>query len=79
MSNHKNHRRSEDARTEHGPRWENPDPGKGCNSTHVARCRSYWKKLKNRTLRRTGNISPKYHSMGVGLPEVPEIDNGDVA
>ncbi len=36
MSNHTNHRR-EEKRTETGPRWENHNPGKGCNSTHVAR------------------------------------------
>jgi hypothetical protein len=37
MSNHTNHRRGEEKRTEHGPSYENHNPGKGCNSTHVAR------------------------------------------
>lgn len=48
MSNHTNHRRGEKYRTEHGPRWENPDPGAGCNSTHVARARKGWKKIVRR-------------------------------
>lgn len=57
MSNHRNHRRGEERRTEHGPSWENPDPGKGCNSTHVARARRKWKKHANRSFRRTGFAS----------------------
>jgi len=55
-------------RTENGPRWESHNPGKGCNSTHVARARKAWKRLKNRVTRRkskqglddgiTGNDTP---------------------
>jgi hypothetical protein len=57
MSNHTNHRRGESHRTEHGPSWENPDPGAGCNSTHVARARKGWKRLANRSERRTGTTA----------------------
>lgn len=55
MSNRVNHRRAERRRTEHGPRWENPNPGKGSNSTHVARARSAWKRIGVRTERRKLN------------------------
>lgn len=53
MSNKPNPRRDERRRTEHGPRWENPNPGKGCNATHVARARSAWKRIHTRRERRT--------------------------
>lgn len=53
MSNHKNHRRGEDRRSETGPRYESHDPGKGCNSTHVARSRSKWNRRFHRAQRRT--------------------------
>ncbi|MHC4864637.1 MAG: hypothetical protein ACYTEX_11160 [Planctomycetota bacterium] len=69
MSNRPNHRRGELRRTENGPRWENHNPSKGSNSTHVARARRWWKKLKNRTIRRTGKVSPKYHALKDGRPE----------
>ena len=52
MSNHDNHRRDEDRRSEHGPRYENGDPGAGCNSTHVARGRKKWKRVMRRKARR---------------------------
>lgn len=55
MSNHRNHRKDEYARTEHGPAWENHNPGKGCNSTHVARSRKKWKTRIRRTTRRQLN------------------------
>lgn len=45
MSNHDNHRREERKRTETGPRYENPNPGAGCNATHVARGRRKWKRI----------------------------------
>lgn len=61
MSNHINHRRGDHThRTEHGPTFENRNPGKGCNSKHVAKSRRDWKKIKNRSLRRNGKITPKY-------------------
>lgn len=55
MSNHTNHKRGEAYRSEHGPRWENADPGAGCNATHVARGRRGWKRIKVRAERRTAN------------------------
>lgn len=54
-------------RTENGPRYESANPGKGCNSTHVARSRRAWKRIKNRSLRRTGRQTPKFR-MGRGRP-----------
>lgn len=53
MSNHDNPRRKEKKRTENGPRRESKNPGKGSNSTNVARARKSWKKLKSRKDRRT--------------------------
>lgn len=54
MSNHDNKRRDEEKRTENGPRWESNNPGKGSNSTHVARSRKKWKKRARRKERREG-------------------------
>ena len=56
MSNHRNHRRGEHRRTEHGPRYESQNPGEGSNSTHVARGRKRWKRLKQRMARRLGKL-----------------------
>jgi hypothetical protein len=60
MSNRTNPRRKGAKRTEHGPRWEDADPGAGSNATHVARARRKWKRVANRTERRTGKTSPKF-------------------
>lgn len=56
MSNRPNHRRGEGRRTEHGPRWEQSDPGAGCNSTHVARSRRKWQDRARRRNRRTAKV-----------------------
>jgi len=79
MSNHKNHRRGESRRTEHGPIWENSNPGKGCNSTHVARARRSWNKIKHRTLRRTGKVSGWHPASGKSIwtRELPNIEDID--
>jgi hypothetical protein len=69
MSNRRSHRRGEHRRTEHGPRYENANPGAGCNSTHVARSRRKWKRIKNRSIRRTGVQSHKFR-MSIGKPIV---------
>jgi hypothetical protein len=61
VSNKTNHRRRGGKRTENGPRYENGNPGKGCNSTHVARGRRKWKRIVARTERR------KWNSEGEGL------------
>lgn len=58
MTNRNNARRDDKRRTEHGPRWENPDPGKGCNATHVARARAKWKRINARKARRTERLEP---------------------
>ena len=55
MSNHKNHRRDHDAIQDNGPTWEGGPPSSGCNSTHVARSRTKWRKRGRRAERRTGN------------------------
>ena len=56
MSNKDNHRRDEKYRSEHGPRWENGDPGAGCNSTHIARGRRDWKRIRSKKERRARKI-----------------------
>lgn len=58
MSNRDNHRRGESRRTETGPRFENLNPGAGCNSTHVARSRAKWKRRNARKERRALDITP---------------------
>lgn len=67
MSNHTNHRRNETYRSEHGPRWENADPGHGCNSTHVARARRKWQNRIRRAARR---------ALHVFVAEMLETDDG---
>lgn len=57
MSSGPNHRRGERRRQDNGPTWEGQPPCSGCNSTHVARARSKWKKVKNRSFRRNGRVS----------------------
>lgn len=54
MSNKTNYRREEERRSEHGPRYEDKDPGKGCNSTHVAKGRKKYKRRIRRADRRKG-------------------------
>jgi hypothetical protein len=52
MSSAPNHRRGHGRIQGNGPRWENPNPEKGCNSSHVARSRRKWKRRKSRKERR---------------------------
>jgi hypothetical protein len=54
MSTGPNHRRGHGRIQERGPRYENADPGSGCNSTHVARARTKWAKRRVRANRRSG-------------------------
>lgn len=54
MSSKPNPRRGHDRVLERGPRYENSDPAAGCNSTHVARARNFWRTLNRRTERRDG-------------------------
>jgi hypothetical protein len=77
MSQRKNHRRSGTGQ-DNGPRYENPCPSAGCNSTHVARSRKKWKRRTARALRRTGNLGTKYRYGSrrslLGQPDESSID-----
>lgn len=59
MSHQKNHRRAEDGGQDNGPDWEGGPPCSGCNSTHVARARTKWKRRAARSERRVG-VFTKY-------------------
>jgi len=72
MANRTNPRRKGKKRTEHGPTWEGGPSASGCNSTHVARARKKWKRRANRTLRRNGKVTPKFHSMAGGSARRPK-------
>jgi hypothetical protein len=62
MSNHANHRRGLDHNLQdHGPTWESHTPAAGCNSTHVARSRTKWKRRNAKALRRTGETLSKFN------------------
>lgn len=54
MSSGPNHRRGHSHIQDNGPTWEGGPPCSGCNSTHVARSRSKWKRRNSRSERRTG-------------------------
>ncbi len=56
MSTGPNHRRGQDRKQDNGPTWENTTPGGGCNSTHVARARKAWKRIRARATRRAGSL-----------------------
>ena len=75
MSKNVNHRRGQKARTETGPTWENRNPGAGCNSTHVARGRKKWKRLRARSVRRTGQQLKAFRTCGFGRPEIHYDDD----
>lgn len=73
MSQRKNHRRGEAGHQDNGPTYENRTPNKGCNSTHVARSRTKWKRRLARAVRRTGGVSCKFRlNKPVCLPAVEE-------
>ena len=70
MSSGPNHRRGHGRIQDHGPTWEGNPPASGCNSTHVARSRSKWKKRKHRAFRRTdGRSTGKARHLGHPDPE----------
>lgn len=73
MSNRTNPRRKKTKRTETGPRFENANPGAGCNATHVARARKKWKRVAARSERRTGRTTPKAH-LPAGTRTLPECE-----
>jgi len=52
MSSGPNHHRGHGRIQGNGPRYENPNPEAGCNSTHVARGRKKYRTLRRRRDRR---------------------------
>jgi len=77
MSQRINHRREGKRYQDNGPRYENGNPMAGCNSTHVARARSAWRKIGRRKLRRNGeHSSVKYWvTGGQQIPQVEDDEN----
>ena len=61
MSSGPNHRRGHGRVQERGPRWESHTPNAGCNSTHVARTRKWWRRYRHRAERRTGRPARGFH------------------
>lgn len=61
MSNKPNPRRGHGRIQDHGPGYESHTPAAGSNSTHAARSRKKWKRRANRSERRTGSTTPKFH------------------
>jgi hypothetical protein len=59
MSTKPNHRRKHGRIQGNGPRWENPNPEAGCNSTHVARSRRKWQNRRRRQERRDNKHAVK--------------------
>jgi hypothetical protein len=72
MSQRINHRREGKRYQDNGPRYENGNPMAGCNSTHVARGRSRWRKIGRRKERRNGQHSSIMY-MTNGSREIPQI------
>lgn len=61
MSQRINHRRGDSRNQDHGPTFESHTPNAGCNSTHVARSRTKWKRRNARAERRTGESLSKFN------------------
>lgn len=64
--------KKKDKRTEHGPSYENPNPGAGCNATHVARSRTKWKRIASRSERRNGATTSKFRGQHRVRPSTEE-------
>lgn len=78
MSNHDNHRRDEQKRTEHGPRWEKSNPS---GQRGVARGRKRWKDLNTRRERRTGKTggwSPNHRRKPMKRDELEAMSQEDL-
>lgn len=56
MSTGPNHRRGEPRQQDNGPTWESRTPAAGSNSTHVARARKAWKRIRARAGRRAASL-----------------------
>jgi hypothetical protein len=74
MSSGPNHRRGHGRVQERGPTWENRRPSGGCNSTHVARGRRWWRTFGRRKERRTGKRQGKVRYFTGGGRQAPVID-----
>ena len=74
MSSGPNHRRGHDAIPDNGPTWEGGPPSSGCNSTHVARARRWWRDRGRRMERRTGKRTSKVYYFTGGGRQAPAID-----
>lgn len=78
MISHRNHRRDHDAIQDNGTTFESRTPSGGCNATHVAKCRAEWKRIRNRSFRRTGRVSPKFRPMKPGARlRAPDLDEDE--
>jgi hypothetical protein len=75
MSSGPNHRRGHGHIQDNGPTWEGQPPCSGCNSTHVARARSWWRKKGRRMERRTGSRTSKVYYETGGGRQMPEFDD----
>lgn len=71
MSSKPNHRRGHGRIQGNGPRWEGPNPEDGCNSTHVARARRWWRKHERRVERRTNKNGGTGQRSGLGPGRPP--------
>lgn len=69
MSASPNHRRGHRRIQERGPRWEHPDPSKGCNATHVARARRRYRVASRRAVRRNTRLQLRTLLLGVADAE----------
>jgi hypothetical protein len=78
MSSGPNHRRGEDRSQDNGPTWEGSPPCSGCNSTHVAKARTKWRKRGRRAERRTGkrgaNKVMYFTGQGQQMPDARDWD-----
>lgn len=79
MSQRINHRREGKRYQDNGPTWESRNPMAGCNSTHVARCRSAWRKIGRRIERRKGSHSSIRYYTGGGrqIPQIEDYENDE--
>jgi len=74
MSSAPNHRRHHGRVQERGPRWENPNPAAGCNSTHVARARRKWRHHGRRKDRRNNRASLKIEARDFDEARADQLD-----
>ena len=77
MSQSINYRRDAKRHQDNGPTWEGGPPNSGCNSTHVARSRSAWRKLGRRKERRHGSHSSIMYQTGGGR-QIPQIEQDEI-